>query len=292
MLSGGEEHGTATETPAATRPSSADGARRTLSLFEVGLDEARRLVTTGQTVRVRLDVAYLGTGYRGFALQPGQPTVAGALVAAIERYVRHTVILTCAGRTDAGVHARGQVVTLDVRADIDTERLARALNRSLSPTISVTGARVVDDAFDARRSARARRYHYRIHNGPVPDPFLAATTWHVPEPLDIRALRLACDALYGEHDFASFCRRPPAGSLVRRVTFADWFEEGERVLRFEIEASSFCQQMVRSVVGTMVDMGVGRRAAGEMAAIVAAGDRRAAPRLAPPQGLCLWEVTY
>lgn len=244
------------------------------------------------TVRLRLDVAYLGTGYRGFALQPGQPTVAGVLVAAIERYVRHPVTLTCAGRTDAGVHARGQVVSVGVRADVDVRGLWRSLNRSLPTGVAVLGVRVVPASFDARRSARARRYRYVVDNRPVADPFLAATAWHVAERLDVAAMRSACDALYGEHDFSSFCRRPPSGSLVRRVIFADWFEEVDGVLRFEIEASSFCHQMVRSVVGTMVDIGRGRRAAGEMARIVAATDRRAAPRLAPPQGLCLWEVRY
>jgi tRNA pseudouridine38-40 synthase len=134
-----------------------------------------------------------------------------------------------------------------------------------------------------------------VLNFPLADPFQAATSWHVAAPLDVRAMRLACDPLYGEHDFASFCRRPrgaPEASLVRSVRFADWQPLGGGVLRFDIEASSFCHQMVRAVVGTMVEVGLGRRRAGEMAGIVAAGDRAAAGQLAPPHGLCLWEVSY
>jgi tRNA pseudouridine38-40 synthase len=145
------------------------------------------------------------------------------------------------------------------------------------------------------RSAIARRYRYTVLNRPVPDPFLAAFSWHVPDPLDLAALRLACDPLIGEHDFTSFCRLPrgvPGYSLLRRVTDARWLELGDGLLRFEIEASSFCQQMVRAVVGTMVAIGVGRRRAGEMAGILRARNRAAADRVAPPGGLCLWSVTY
>jgi tRNA pseudouridine38-40 synthase len=133
-----------------------------------------------------------------------------------------------------------------------------------------------------------------VLNRPVPDPFRAATTWHVAAPLDIRAMQLACDPLYGAHDFSSFCRRPPTegSSLVRLVRYADWADLGEGSLRFEIEASSFCQQMVRALVGTMVEMGRGRRRAGEMSAILRAHRRDAAGTLAPPHGLCLWDVSY
>ena len=249
----------------------------------------------GEMTRVRLVVAYLGTGYRGFALQPGQVTVAGALSAALQRHLRHPVDLTCAGRTDAGVHAWGQVVSFDARPDVDPVALARSVNKALHPAVVVREAEVVAASFDARRSATGRRYYYRVLNRPVLDPFGAATAWHVPAPLDLRAMRLACDPLYGEHDCSSFCRRPrgaPDVSLVRRVRFADWADLGDGMLRFEIEASSFCHQMVRSVVGTMVEIGLGRRRAGDMSGIIAAGDRSAAGQPAPPHGLCLWEVTY
>ena len=256
-------------------------------------EPAPAVVTAYPVVRVRLVVAYLGTGFRGFAAQPAQRTVAGVLAAAIERHVRHTVELTCAGRTDAGVHAWGQVVSCDLRAGTDLAALARALNRSLGPAVVVRSAEVAPPGFDARRSATGRRYRYSIVNRPAPDPFRAATAWHVAAPLDLAAMRLACDAIHGEHDFSSFCRRPPVpASLVRVVRDARWVDEGDGVLRFEIEATSFCHQMVRSVVGTLVEVGRGRRRAGEMAAVVRAGDRAAAGQMAPAHGLCLWEVTY
>jgi tRNA pseudouridine38-40 synthase len=243
-------------------------------------------------MRVRLTVAYLGTGFHGFAAQPGLATVAGTLRAALERQLRHPVELTCAGRTDAGVHAWGQVVSFDARADADLVALQRGLNRTLGPAIVVRAAAEADPGFDARRSATGRRYRYSVLNRPVSDPFTAGTVWHIPRPLDLAAMRLACDPLYGEQDFASFCRRPPQGSLVRLVRDARWTPGDDDVLRFEIEATSFCQQMVRSVVGTLVDVGLGRRRAGDMAGIIRARDWAAAAPPAPAQGLCLWDVTY
>jgi tRNA pseudouridine38-40 synthase len=245
-------------------------------------------------VRLRLLVAYHGAGFHGFALQAGVPTVGGALAAALERYLRHTVELTCAGRTDAGVHAWGQVVSLDARADLDVAALQRAVNRALRPRVVVRAAEIASVGFDARRSARGRRYRYTVRNHPVADPFSAGTAWQVGQPLDLGAMRLACDPLLGEHDFSSFCRRPPfdGASLVRVVRDARWVDQGEGMLRFDIEASSFCQQMVRSIVGTMVEIGSGKRKAGEMAGVIRARSRAAAGQLAPAHGLCLWEVDY
>jgi tRNA pseudouridine38-40 synthase len=239
-------------------------------------------------------VAYDGGGYHGFALQPGVPTVGGALARALERYLRHTVELTCAGRTDAGVHAWGQVVSFDARADADPAAIQKALNRTLRPTIVVREAAVAEPGFDARRCATGRSYRYTVRNDPILDPFSAATAWHVPARLDLAAMRLACDALIGEHDFSSFCRRPPApsGSLVRRVRDARWLDLGGGMLRFDIEASAFCHQMVRSIVGTLVDVGLGRKNAGQMAAIVRSGSRARAGQPAPAHGLCLWHVDY
>lgn len=249
--------------------------------------------------RIRMTVAYDGAGFSGFAANVGVDTVAARLGAALGRVLRQPVVLTCAGRTDAGVHAWGQVVSFDVgSSQLDLGALQRSVNRQCAPRIVVREAEVVDTTFDARRSARARCYRYTVLNRAVPDPFLAATTWWVERPLDLAAMRLACDPLIGEHDFAAFCRRPKpsAGldppSLVRRVLDARWLDLGEGVLRFDIEASSFCHQMVRSVVGTLVEAGTGQRRAGQMRAIVASGDRAQAGQLAPPEGLCLWEVRY
>lgn len=239
-------------------------------------------------------MAYDGRAFHGFAAQPGVETVGGALTAALERYLRHTVDLTCAGRTDSGVHAWGQVVSFDARADAEPAALQRAVNRALRPAIVVREATVAEPRFDARRSAKGRRYRYTIRNHPVADPFSAGTAWHVPGPLDLAAMRLACDALHGEHDFSSFCRRPPVpgASLVRLVRDARWLDLGDGMLRFDVEASSFCHQMVRSVVGTLVEVGTGKRRAGDMTSVIRARSRAAAGHPAPPHGLCLWEVLY
>jgi tRNA pseudouridine38-40 synthase len=267
--------------------------------------------------RIRMTLAYDGSKFHGMAENRDVVTVVGTVREVIERVIGHEVEIAMAGRTDAGVHAWGQVISFDVPTDLlgplgatgrDAGRaspanLARAINRVCVPSIVVRDARLAARDFDARFSAISRRYRYTILNRPVPDPFLAATSWWVPHDLDLGALRLGCDALYGSHDFAAFCRRPkpvdrpdhpiarPA-SLVRRVTDATWHDLGDGILRFEIEASSFCHQMVRSVVGTLVEMGRGRRRPGEMAGIIRTGDRAAAGGLAPPQGLCLWAVGY
>jgi tRNA pseudouridine38-40 synthase len=263
-----------------------------VTLFSV--DVAPEAVTARPTRRLRMLVAYDGGGFHGFAMQPGVATVGGALAGALERYLRHTVELTCAGRTDTGVHAWGQVVSFDARDDADPIALQRAVNRALRPSIVVREAAAAAPDFDARRSATGRFYRYTVRNDPVADPFSAGTAWHVPSPLDLPAMRLACDALIGEHDFSSFCRRPPVpdASLVRVVRDARWVDLGDGMLRFEVEASSFCHQMVRSVVGTLVEVGLGKRKAGEMASIIRSRSRAAAGQPAPAHGLCLWSVSY
>lgn len=269
-----------------------------MTLFDPAEVASEPAAPSGPTERVRLVVAYDGSAYHGFAVNDGVPTVGGVLTAAIGTVVGRDVTITCAGRTDKGVHARAQVVTFDVEVGrVDPVVLAKSLNKMCGPTIAVTDVAIVDDTFDARFAATARRYRYRIVNRPAPDPFQAHSAWHVPDPLSFPAMQLACDPFIGEHDFAAFCRRPkrrdgePA-SLVRRVIDAGWTDEGDGNLRFEIEASSFCHQMVRSVVGTLVDIGRGRRRPGDVLGIIAGGDRNRAGDLAPPQGLTLWTVRY
>jgi tRNA pseudouridine38-40 synthase len=250
------------------------------------------------TLRVMMTVAYDGSGFHGFAANPGVRTVAGELSSAIARVVGHPVQLTCAGRTDSGVHAWGQVVHFDTPSQVDGVALQRSINKLLSPAVVVRSVGDAPAGFDARRWATGRRYRYTVLNRPLPDPFLAATSWHVEDPLDIRAMALACDPLIGEHDWSSFCRRPPddpamgAPSLIRVVREAGWMDLGDGRLRFEVEASAFCHQMVRSLVGTLVAVGRGRLKAGDVAAILRAKDRKGAAEPAPPHGLCLWEVTY
>jgi tRNA pseudouridine38-40 synthase len=246
--------------------------------------------------KVRLLVAYDGTDFRGFAAQPSQPqvrTVGGVLGDAIEKVLRHPVELTCAGRTDAGVHARGQVVSFEAEPGLEAARLQQGLNSMLGPEIVVRAADVVDPGFDARRSATARSYVYTIVNRPVADPFLARYAWWISDPLDVTRLRLAADVFIGEHDFASFCRKGPEGSTtMRRVLDSRWRDEGDGRLRFEIRARAFCWQMVRSIVGTLVEVGSGKRRPGDLLAVLRAADRAAAAQPAPAQGLCLWDVEY
>jgi len=227
--------------------------------------------------------------------QPGQRTVAGVLGAAVEKVVRVPVTVVVAGRTDAGVHAWGQVVALDLPdgpKPLDVDDLSSRLNRMLNPEIVIRSAAVAPLGFDPRRSATGRRYRYTVLHRPLPDPFLAATAWWVSAPLDLRTMRAGCAPLLGEHDFSAFCRRQGDASLVRLVREADWSDLGDGILRFEIEASSFCQQMVRSLVGTLVDAGRGRRTAADVAAALRSKDRAKAGPVAPPHGLCLYSVTY
>lgn len=249
-------------------------------------------------MRLRATVAYDGSGFRGFARNEGVATVQAVLEEALGRVVRVPVSLTCAGRTDAGVHAWGQVIGFDAPEGTDVLRLQRSVNELVGPVVVLREVSVAAAGFDARHDARWRSYRYTILNRPVPDPFRVATAWWVPQPLDLALLRLGCDPFIGEHDFSSFCRRPgpqvdgTPRSLVRRVLDARWVDEGQGVLRFDIRATSFCHQMVRSIVGTVVETGLGRRRPGELLGILAARDRGAAGRVAPPHGLCLWEVGY
>jgi tRNA pseudouridine38-40 synthase len=245
------------------------------------------------TAKLKLVVAYDGSAFHGFAPQPDVRTVGGALVKALEKILRHEVELACAGRTDAGVHAWGQVVSLPADPGVDPWRLQASLNGILAPEIVVRAVEMVGPEFDARRSARARTYRYTVLNRPVPDPFLARYAWWVPAPLERTSLVLGADPFVGEHDFAAFCRAgPPGSSTVRRVLASRWEDAGEGVLHYWITATAFCWQMVRSVVGTLVDVGSGARRAGDIAAMLRARDRAAAGRVAPPHGLTLWEVAY
>lgn len=255
--------------------------------------------------RARLVVAYHGEPFHGFAISAGVPTVAGALTDALRQITGHDVVITGAGRTDAGVHGWGQVVSFDLPTDLeitnDLGRIAKSLNSMLEPHIVVRDAQWAIADFDARFSALWRHYRYRVLNTPTGNPLEAATSWHVTTPLDLRAMQLASDAFIGEHDFSAFCRRPkqsgpskdaPEPSMKRRVISARWSDAGDGMLHFEIRANAFCQQMVRSIVGTLVEVGMHRRRAGEMTGILHSSSRAMAGHIAPPHGLCLMEVGY
>jgi tRNA pseudouridine38-40 synthase len=244
--------------------------------------------------RCKLVVAYDGTDFHGFAGQTDVRTVEGTLVEALGKVLHREVDdFACAGRTDAGVHAWGQVVSFDAPPDVDVVRVQKAVNGMLAPEIVVRSAEVVDADFDARRSAKWRAYTYAVVNRPMPDPFLARYAWWVPDAIDLSALRLGADPFVGEHDFAAFCRAGRKGTTtVRRVLSSRWVAAENGVLRYEIAATAFCWQMVRSIVGTLVDVGTGKIRPGDLMRIIRSGDRAAAGRVAPPGGLCLWEVGY
>ena len=261
-------------------------------MSQLSLDEPSPAAPSESLV-LKLTVAYDGTDFRGFAAQPEMRTVAGTLAAALGRVLRDDVDLVCAGRTDAGVHAWGQVVSCAVPDTTDPALVAQSVNRQLGPEVVVRDAALVDASFDARRSARWRAYRYTVVNRPAPDPFLARTAWWIPEPLDLSLLRLGADPFLGEHDFASFCRKGPGNSTtLRRVFESSWHDLGAGVLRYDITATAFCRQMVRSIVGTLVDVGVGKIRPGEILGIIRARDRAAARRVGAPHGLCLWDVGY
>ncbi len=242
-----------------------------------------------------MKVAYDGAKFHGFASNPEAVTVGGTLEETLSVVLRHEVSVTCAGRTDRGVHAKGQVVSFDADADLfDPVALRRAVNRILRPSVVVRDIEATLPTFSARLACVGRSYRYHILNAPVPDPMLSHMVWHVHEPLDIDAMQLACDQVLGSHDFTTFCKRNksrPQESMVRTVEQAEWSVRGDLV-RFDIRSSSFIHQMVRSLTGMMVDIGRGRRRAVEMGEVIKARDRRAAPSPAPPHGLVFMKAHY
>ena len=247
----------------------------------------------------RLVIAYDGSAFHGFAPNPDVSTVDGALTKALETITQTKVQLVAAGRTDTGVHARGQVVSVMLPSRTKIDGLAKKINSLCGPQIAVRDAQWVDASFHARFSAIWRHYRYTILNTPAPDPFSATTAWHVYQPLEIRPMQLASDAVMGERDFSAFCRKPSPDdgddkrqvTMVRFVMQAAWKRLDEHVT-FDVRANAFCHQMVRSLVGTFVDIGLGCRPPSDMMALIRSGSREDASQLAPPHGLCLWEVGY
>jgi tRNA pseudouridine38-40 synthase len=238
----------------------------------------------------RLDISYDGTSFHGYARQHDVRTVQSVLEAALARVVG-PVGTTVAGRTDAGVHARRQVVSFRTETAVDSERLIRSLNGLLPVEVAATACSEVKEGFSARFTAVSRSYRYTILNRPAPDPLLRLTTWHIPETLDIEAMKRAAEAFVGEHDFASLCRRAEGRSTVRQVLEASWVRDGD-IVEFWVTATSFCHQMVRSMVALSVEVGRGRIDPGDVPAILSMRDRAAAKGAAPPHGLVLWDVAY
>ncbi|MBA3689922.1 MAG: tRNA pseudouridine(38-40) synthase TruA [Actinobacteria bacterium] len=243
---------------------------------------------------IRLVVAYDGTSFRGWAAQadPALRTVERLMVDALALVTGERPSLSVAGRTDAGVHARGQVVSFPTSAVSEPERISLAVNSMLGPEVVVRDAGYAPPGFDARFSASARVYRYRIDEGAVADPFRARFVWHRPGRVALAPMRAAARALVGEHDFAAFCRQPGGGrSTKRRLQHLTVDREGDR-LALGFRANAFCHQMVRSLVGTLVAVGDGSIDPGGIPDLLGSTERAASGRLAPAHGLTLERVVY
>jgi len=240
--------------------------------------------------RIRIDLQYDGSGFVGWQRQPNAPSVQGALERAFEIALHRKIAVTGAGRTDAGVHALGQVAHADIPGDTDLHRLFASLNALTPDGVAVSKLRWAARDFDARRSATLRTYRFRVAPGPV--AYERQYVWSVRKPLDYRLLRDAAEALPGRHDFVSFC---VAGSArkgtVCRVQSAGWRRQrGE--LHFTISADRFVHGMVRSLVGTMVEVAAGKMSVADFRRLLRTRDRRHAGPTAPAHGLCLLKVKY
>ena len=244
---------------------------------------------------LKITVQYDGTGLVGWQRQAAGTSVQALLEDALEPFDGAPVVVHGAGRTDAGVHALAQVATFSLRSAIDPPALARALNGVLPPQVRVLAAEEVPPHFHARFSATGKVYEYRIVNAPLASPFLHRYAWHVPQPLDLDAMRAAAAPLVGEHDFASF---QGTGSIVastsRTIRSLAWDDGGgyDLPLVLRIEGDGFLRHMVRNIAGTLVDIGTGRWPPDAIVRILDARDRRQSGRTAPPHGLFLTRVLY
>jgi tRNA pseudouridine38-40 synthase len=246
-------------------------------------------------VRVRLDIAYDGTAYAGWARQVDRPSIQGAIEDALATLLRAPAPrLQVAGRTDAGVHARGQVAHVDLPAVVADDRLLRRkLNGLLPVDVRVRRVRAAPPGFDARFSALSRTYRYRVADRPeVVDPLRRTEVYVVPRPLDLDAMRAACPAMLGEHDFASYCRRREGATTVRGLLELDWSRDADGTLVMTIRADAFCHSMVRSVVGAMLAVGEGRRPPEWPASLLGRDARATDVVVAPSHGLVLEAVEY
>ena len=241
---------------------------------------------------IKLILEYDGTGYAGWQRQVDQPTIQEAVETAILGVTQITASVVGAGRTDAGVHALGQVASFRIERAMTPREWTRALNAHLPKSIVVRSAALMPDIFHARHSAKGKLYEYRILNRPERPAVERDYCWHIHQPLDDAAMNQAGLTLIGSHDFSSFQTQPtdnedPVCGLQRFTVF----REGDR-LRIEAYADRFLKQMIRSIVGTLVEIGLGKRTPASLRTILKARDRSAAGKTAPPQGLFLVRVDY
>ncbi|OJH41131.1 tRNA pseudouridine(38-40) synthase TruA [Cystobacter ferrugineus] len=243
--------------------------------------------------RLKLTVEYDGTNYVGWQVQPNGVSIQARLMDAVEKLLGERVPVEAAGRTDAGVHATGQVVCFTTGRVLPLKAYWMGLNSLLPEDIAVVRAEEVPADFDPRRWSRGKRYRYRVSNAPSRSPLLRATHWEVFAPLDVDALRRGAAHLVGRHDFSSFrasdCQAAHAVREVRRV---DIQGESRGVLSFTVEGTAFLKHMVRNLVGSLVEVGKGRRSPDWVAEVLAARDRKRAGPTAPAHGLVLEEVFY
>jgi tRNA pseudouridine38-40 synthase len=256
-------------------------------------------------VRLRIDLAYDGTDFHGWATQPGLRTVQGLVEEALARVLRaESASVTCAGRTDTGVHARGQVVHVDVDPALvaaattrgeatPTEGLLRRLNGVLPPDVRVRDVREAPDGFDARFSALWRRYAYRIADDErLVDPLVRRAVLARPRPLDLDAMNAAAAGLLGAHDFAAFCRKREGATTVRTLLDLTWGRDEAGLAVATVRADAFCHRMVRALVGCLVVVGEGRQPVSWAADVLTAAVRDPGVTVVPPQGLTLEQVAY
>lgn len=241
-------------------------------------------------MRLRAVVAYDGTDYQGFQRQKNGPSVQEVLERALEQVTGEPIAVLAAGRTDTGVHAEGQVIAFDTEWKHSPTALLRALNAALPPDVVVRELNPASPDFHPRYDAVSRCYRYTIYNHPIRSPLVRRTSFHVAQPLDVAAMQRAADLLVGEHDFAAFGTPPKGENTVRRVFRAEWRSEPPW-LYFDIEADAFLYRMVRTLVGTMIRVGLGHLSVEDFGRFLESRDRRAGPA-APPWGLCLVAVRY
>lgn len=243
-------------------------------------------------MRVRATIEYLGTAYAGWQAQPDQPTVQAALEHALAVVTGERVRVAGAGRTDAGVHATGQVAAFDVPEGTDLYRLRASLNGLTAGDISVVSLEEAPAQFDPRRAARSRTYRYTIVNGRPPAPMLRDRSWHVYPVLDARLLTRLAEQILGVHDFSAFRAADCESDSTEREVFVSEWSTDNGIYIYEVTANAFLKQMVRVLVGTMVEVALGRMTEGDFARLFSGGTRTAAGPTAPARGLTLVRVDY
>ena len=243
-------------------------------------------------MQIKLTIEYDGGNYAGWQFQSGQDSIQARLEAALERIFATAVRVRGSGRTDAGVHARGQVAAFTLPRAFEAAVLHRALNAILPNDIAILNAEAIGDDFDPRRNATARMYEYRILNQQTRSAFEHRFAWLIREPLDLERMNEAARIFIGEHDFAAFrSLGTEVKSTVRRVNASEWRREGAHFI-YRVEASSFLRHMVRTMVATMIEIGRGKLTPDFVAQLLQGRERAMAPAAAPPQGLFLIEVRY